>query len=87
MTQKKEVTYKTLRWGPCVVQFKILDEVRNKLLTESKKSTESYGHRLAGHLSKEVKLNSNTSYRIYGVIFKKQENLTHLIIMVDCSLL
>ena len=65
----KEVQYRTLRWGPCVVQFKILDEVRNKLLTESKKSTESYGHRLAGHLSKEVKLNSNNYKEFFNEIF------------------
>ena len=59
MDKKKEISYRTLRWGPCVIQFKISDNIKNELLAEAEKSTTSYGHRLAGHLSKEVKLDSN----------------------------
>ena len=55
----KEIQYRTLRWGPCVVQLKVSDEVKNQLLSEAEKSNTSYGNRLAGHLSKEVKLDSN----------------------------
>ncbi len=62
--KKKEITYRTLRWGPCVIQFKISDEFKKALLAKAEKSTESYGSRLAGHLKKEVKLNSN-NYRKY----------------------
>ena len=56
MTQKKEITYKTLRWGPCVVQYQVPDEFRKILLDESNKSNVSYGSRLAGHIKKEIKI-------------------------------
>ena len=41
--KEKEITYRTLRWGPCVIQFKVSDEFKNSLLSEAKKSTTSYG--------------------------------------------
>ena len=56
MSKKREIAYRTLRWGPCVIQFKISDEFKKALLAKAEKSTESYGSRLAGHLKKEVKL-------------------------------
>ena len=56
---EKEVQYRTLKWGPCVVRYKVDEEFRKKLLAEAEKSTENYGHRLAGHLKKEVKIDSN----------------------------
>ena len=65
----REIQYRTLRWGPCVVQFKIPNDIKDKLLAESEKSTESYGHRLAGHLGKEVKLNSNNYKSFFNEIF------------------
>ena len=69
MDKKKEISYRTLRWGPCVIQFKISDNIKNELLAEAEKSTTSYGHRLAGHLSKEVKLDSNKYKNFFNEVF------------------
>ena len=66
---KKEIQYRTLRWGPCVIQFKVSDEFKNLLLKEAEKSTISYGDRLAGHLEKEVKLDSNNYDKHFNEIF------------------
>ena len=69
MNKPKEVKYQTLRWGPCVVQYKVEEELRKKLLAEAEQSTESYGHRLAGHLGKEVKINSNNYKNFFNESF------------------
>ena len=69
MDKKKEISYRTLRWGPCVIQFKISDNIKNELLAEAEKSTTSDGHRLAGHLSKEVKLDSNKDKNFFNEVF------------------
>ena len=56
--ETREIAYRTLRWGPCVIQLKARKEFVAALLAEADKSTISYGDRLAGHLKKEVKLDS-----------------------------
>ena len=69
MTSKKEITYKILRWGPCVIHFKISDEFKNGLLAEAEKSTTSYGHRLAGHIKKEVRISADKFEKNFNEIF------------------
>ena len=66
---KKEITYKTLRWGPCVIHYQVSEEFRNILLDEASKSNPSYGHRLAGHLEKEVKLDSSKCKKHFDEMF------------------
>ena len=96
MKVPKEIQYRTLRWGPCVVQFKVSDEVRNQLLSEAKKSNTSYGNRLAGHLSKEVKLDSNNYKSFFNEIFTiynhalgqwlgKTDNLQYIVSDLWCN--
>ena len=53
---KEKISYQTLRWGPCVISFKVEKEFIDKLLDEAKGSQTSYGSHLAGHLKKEVQL-------------------------------
>ena len=65
-----EIKYRTLRWGPCVIQLKARDDFREKLLAEARKSKISYGSRLAGHLQKEVRLNSKHYGEYFGEIFQ-----------------
>ena len=92
----KEIQYRTLRWGPCVVQLKVLDEIKNQLLAEAEKSNTSYGNRLAGHLSKEVKLNSNNYKNFFNEIFTiynhalgqwlgKTDNLQYIVSDLWCN--
>jgi len=64
MKEKKEISYRVLRWGPCVIALKAEEEFIDKLLDEAKGSQESYGDRLAGHLKKEIKLNA-INYKKY----------------------
>lgn len=68
--KEKEITYRTLRWGPCVIHLKAREDFCTKLLAEAKKSKISYGHRLAGHLSKEVKLDSKNYAEYFGEMFQ-----------------
>ena len=94
--EKREIKYRTLRWGPCVVQLKVLDEVKNQLLSEAEKSNTSYGNRLAGHLSKEVKLDSNNYKIFFNEIFTiynhalgqwlgKTDNLQYIVSDLWCN--
>jgi len=69
MKEKREIQYRTLRWGPCVIHFKVPDKFKQELLAEAEKSTESYGHRLAGHLKKEVRLDSNKYKHYFNDLF------------------
>ena len=96
MSGKREISYRTLRWGPCVVQFKILDEFKKALLSEAEKSTTSYGSRLAGHLKKEVKLDSNNYQKYFNEIFTiynhalsnwmgKKENIQYIVSDLWCN--
>ena len=93
---EKEIKYRTLRWGPCVVQFKVSDDVKSQLLAEAEKSTTSYGNRLAGHLSKEVKLNSDNYKNFFNEIFTiynhalgqwlgKTDNLRYIVSDLWCN--
>ena len=69
MTDKKEITYRTLKWGPCVVHFKVETEFVKALLVEAEKSSTSYGSRLAGHIKKEIKLDSNKYIKYFNEMF------------------
>lgn len=64
MKEKKEISYQTLKWGPCVITLKAENEFVDKLLLDANKSQDSYGSRLAGHLKKEVQLNA-LNYKEY----------------------
>ncbi len=93
---KKEVQYRTLRWGPCVVQYTIDEEFRKILLEEAKKSHVSYGHRLAGHLKKEVKMDSSRLTKYFDEVFHvynhalsmwlgKTQNLQYILTDLWCN--
>jgi len=94
---KKEVQYRTLRWGPCVVQYTIDEKFRKILLEEANKSSISYGHRLAGHLKKEVKMDSSRLTKYFDEVFhvynhalsmwlgKPTENLQYILTDLWCN--
>jgi len=57
MPDKKEnqqIQVNTMNWGPCVVHLKVLDNFKNILLDEIKKSKDDYRHKLAGQIEKEI---------------------------------
>ena len=66
---KKEITYRTLKWGPCVINLTADDKLIKSLLAEAEKSTVSYGDRLAGHLKKEVKLDPTNYTKYFNEMF------------------
>ena len=93
---KKEVQYRTLRWGPCVVQYTVDEEFRKILLEEANKSNVSYGHRLAGHIKKEVKMDSSRLTKYFDEVFHvynhalgmwlgKTENLQFILTDLWCN--
>ena len=43
-----------MNWGPCVVHLKVLDDFKNILLDEIKKSKDDYREKLAGQIEKEI---------------------------------
>ena len=69
MKEKKEISYRVLKWGPCVIAFKAEKEFTDKLLDEAKGSQDSYGDRLAGHLKKEMKLNAMNYKKYFDRMF------------------
>ncbi len=56
MPDKKtqQIQVNTMNWGPCVVHLKVLDDFKNILLNEIKKSKDDYRHKLAGQIEKEI---------------------------------
>jgi len=57
MPDKKEnqqIQVNTMNWGPCVVHLKVLDNFKNILLDEIKKSKDDYREKLAGQIEKEI---------------------------------
>ena len=51
-----QVTYGVLNWGPCIVQLKISDDFKNKLIIgaeEAKKENLDYTNKLAGIIKEE----------------------------------
>ena len=49
-----QIEVRTFNWGPCVIKLKIQDDFKKALLSEIKKSSESYNHKLAGQIKKEI---------------------------------
>ena len=96
MTDKKEITYKTLRWGPCVVHYQVPEKFREHLLEEANKSNTSYGSRLAGHLKKEVKVDSTNCTQYFDEMFSiynhalnnwtsRQDNIRYILSDLWCN--
>ena len=56
MPDKKtqQIQVNTMNWGPCVVHLKVLDDFKNILLDEIKKSKDDYRDKLAGQIEKEI---------------------------------
>ena len=56
MPDKKtqQIQVNTMNWGPCVVHLKVLDDFKNILLDEIKKSKDDYREKLAGQIEKEI---------------------------------
>ena len=52
--KNQQIQVNTMNWGPCVVQLKVLDNFKNILLDEIKKSKDDYRHKLAGQIEKEI---------------------------------
>ena len=54
MTDKNtKISVHTYNWGPCVIKLKILDDFKNILLEEAKKTELDFQHRLAGQIANE----------------------------------
>ena len=49
-----QIEVRTFNWGPCVIKLKIQDDFKKVLLSEIKKSSENYNHKLAGQIEKEI---------------------------------
>ena len=52
----EEIKYGVLTWGPCVVQLKITEDFRKKLLSEAEQSKQKalkFDHKLAGVIKEE----------------------------------
>ena len=49
-----QIEVRTFNWGPCVIKLKIQDDFKKALLSEIKKSSENYNHKLAGQIEKEI---------------------------------
>lgn len=52
--ENPQIEVRTFNWGPCVIKLKIQDDFKKALLDEIKKSAESYNHKLAGQIEKEI---------------------------------
>jgi hypothetical protein len=94
--ESKNIEYRTLKWGPCVVQFKADDEFIESLLADAEQSSVSYGKHLAGHIKKEVKLDAvkhkkhfDKMFAIYnhalGPWLGKEEKNTFLVTDLWCN--
>lgn len=67
-TNKNQIEYQVLTWGPCVVKLKITDEFFNLLneeCTAAVKEENLYQHRLAGIIKKEYELKDLTRIQPY----------------------
>ena len=80
-----KVTYGTLNWGPCVVQLRISDEFKNKLLVgakEARDTKQGYQDKLAGIIKEEYSYKNKENYLpeiaqclgIYDIAFQKFKN-------------
>ena len=62
---KNKVTYGVLNWGPCIVQIKISESFKEKLLKgaeEAKKEKLDFTHKLAGILKEEYSYKKKEDY-------------------------
>jgi hypothetical protein len=77
-----QVTYGVLNWGPCIVQLKISDDFKNKLIIgaeEAKKENLDYTNKLAGIIKEEYQYRNKEHYLpeiaqvlgVYDVAFQK----------------
>ena len=65
MTDKNtQVSVHTYNWGPCIIKLKILDDFKNVLLEEAKKTELDFQHRLAGQIAKERGYNEEQRNKI-----------------------
>ena len=74
----------TYIWGPCVIRFKIKDELKHLLIEEAKISTKDFRENLAGQLDKEVGYGEESRNKvvpfisqylgIYDQMFQKYRN-------------
>ena len=82
------VTYGTFNWGPCVVQLRISDDFKNKLLEgaeEAKNKKINYQDKLAGIIKEEYAYSNKEKYLseiaqclgVYDVAFQKFKNETY----------
>jgi|TARA_R110000824_G_C15153518_1_gene671263 hypothetical protein len=85
---KDTVTYGTFNWGPCVVQLRISDGFRDKLLEgaeEARNKKINYQDKLAGIIKEEYAYSNKEKYLseiaqclgVYDVAFQKFKNETY----------
>ena len=72
INKKFKVEYQMFRWGPLLVKTKIPESMRLKFLSEAEASTESFEHKLAGVINKEVGFRDKT---IFLPFFNQMFNL------------
>ena len=63
-----QIEVRTFNWGPCVIKLKIQDDFKKALLSEIKKSTESYNHKLAGQIEKEIGYTQESRDNLYHIL-------------------
>ena len=65
MTDKDtKISVHTYNWGPCIIKLKILDDFKNVLLEEAKKTELDFQQRLAGQIAKERGYNEEQRNKI-----------------------
>jgi hypothetical protein len=65
MSEEQKVTYGVLNWGPCVMQIKISDQFKNKLLAgaeDAKSKKLDYNDKLAGIIKEEYQYDKREDY-------------------------
>ena len=74
MTDKKtQIEVHTYNWGPCLIKVNILDEFRQILLEEAKKTEIDFKHKLAGQLAKERGYSDEQREKIIPYLFPSHD--------------
>ena len=61
----RTVEYSNIPFGPYVMRTKIDEDIRLRLLKDAKKELKSYHKQLAGHLTTQLKYNTDTTGWFY----------------------
>ena len=64
MTEEIKIPVSVFNWGPCVIKLKVVDELKNILLKDSKLAKDDYTDKLAGIIEKEKGYGEETKKKI-----------------------